>query len=125
MSSIYFPVDMNLSPRWVAKLNAAGFDAEHWSSSGPGDASDTEIVDFARTNDMVVLTHDLDFGTILALTNWEKPSVVQIRADDTSPENIGDLVIRAIVQTSGPLGEGAVLTVEPSRSRLRLLPFRT
>ncbi len=106
-------------------MNAAGFGAEHWSTLGDGDASDNDIMEFARANDMVVLTHDLDFGTILALTNWQKPSVVQVRADDTSPENISDLVIRAIAQTSDALGNGAVLTIEPSRSRVRLLPFRT
>lgn len=60
-----FLIDMNLSPRWVAILTAAGFDAGHWSTAGAGDASDNEIMHFARVNDMVVLTHDLDFGTIL------------------------------------------------------------
>jgi predicted nuclease of predicted toxin-antitoxin system len=36
---------------------------------------------YALANNFVVLTHDLDFGTILAATQGNKPSVVQIRAD--------------------------------------------
>ena len=73
-------VDMNLSPRWVAFLGTHGFEAEYWSAVGPGHTPDVEIMAYARANDFVVLTHDLDFGAILAATGGEKPSVVQIRA---------------------------------------------
>lgn len=43
---------------------------------------------YARSNNYVVLTHDLDFGAILAATHGEKPSVVQIRAEDVSPKSL-------------------------------------
>jgi len=43
-----------------------------------------------------VLTHDLDFSAILAATHGEKPSVVQIRAEDVSPDVIGKQVIIAL-----------------------------
>ena len=118
-----FLIDMNLSPHWSATLQAAGYQAEHWSKLGRGDASDREIMAYARDHDLIVLTHDLDFSTILALTNWNKPSVVQIRAVNTSPEAIGAAVIKALVLTADELLSGAVLTVEPARSRLRVLPF--
>lgn len=51
---------------------------------------------FARDNGYVVLTHDLDFGAILAATHGLKPSVVQIRSEDVSPEVIGKLVVDAL-----------------------------
>ena len=41
-------VDMNLSPRWVDVLTDAGFDATHWLDLGPADATDSQIMDFAR-----------------------------------------------------------------------------
>ncbi len=41
---------------------------------------------YASANDYVVFTHDLDFSVILAATRSEKPSVLQIRAEDVSPE---------------------------------------
>ena len=78
---------------------------------------------YAKTNDLVVLTHDLDFGAILAATHGEKPSVVQIRAEDTSPEEIGASVVAALRQLAGELEAGALVTIEPGRSRVRLLPL--
>jgi len=103
-------VDMNLSPRWVNRLVDAGFEAAHWSALGALDASDTEIMAFARDRGYVVLMHDLDFGAILAVTHGEKPSVVQIRSEDVSPDTIGCLVVNALRQMTTELKEGALLT---------------
>lgn len=116
-------VDMNLSPRWIEVLAVAGIEAAHWSMLGPRNASDAEIMGYARSHDYVVLTHDLDFGTILAATQGDKPSVVQVRADDVNPEAIGSQVIAAVRQMGAELESGALLTVDPDRARLRLLPL--
>lgn len=117
-------IDMNLSPRWVRTLADAGIEAEHWSSLGDASATDAAIMTFARTKGYVVLTHDLDFSTILAATKGEKPSVVQIRSENVSPEGIGELVIGALRQMSDLLEQGALLTVDPARARLRVLPLQ-
>lgn len=117
-------VDMNLSPRWVGLLTGAGMQAVHWSMIGRCNAPDSEIMAYATMNDYVVLTHDLDFSEILAATHGEKPSVVQIRAEDVSPDVIGLQVIAALRQMESDLEEGALLTVDPNRTRLRLLPLR-
>ena len=117
-------IDMNLSPRWTSLLADAGIDAAHCSMLGAANAPDVEIAAFARTNGYVVLTHDLDFGAILAATQGDKPSVVQIRSEDVSPKVIGKPVIAALRQMSAELDEGALLTIDPSRTRLRLLPLR-
>lgn len=78
-------IDMNLSPKWVGVLAQAGIDAMHWATLGAVNAPDSEITAYARSKDCVVPTHELDFGAILAATQGEKPSVVQIRADDVNP----------------------------------------
>ncbi len=116
-------VDMNLSPRWVALFAGAGIEAMHWSALGAMNAPDTEIMAYASENDYVVLTHDLDFSAILAVTHGEKPSVVQIRAEDVSPDMIGKQVIVALRQMASELEEGALLTIDPYRTRLRVLPL--
>jgi predicted nuclease of predicted toxin-antitoxin system len=116
-------VDMNLAPRWVSVLADAGFEAAHWSTLGANNAPDTEIMAFAKANGYVVLTHDLDFSAILAATHGEKPSVVQIRAEDVSPDVIGRPVIDALRQMRAELEEGVLLTVDPNRTRLRVLPL--
>jgi predicted nuclease of predicted toxin-antitoxin system len=115
---------MNLSPRWVGVLSDAGIEAAHWSIIGAKNAPDSEIMAYASLNDYVVLTHDLDFSAILAASHGEKPSVVQIRAEDVSPDVIGKQVIIALRQMETELAQGALLTIDSSRTRLRLLPLR-
>lgn len=118
-------VDMNLSPRWVAALTDAGWLATHWSQIGQANATDLEILRYAAANDYIVLTHDLDFATILAFTRGEKPSVVQFRATDLSPEALVSQTIQALRQAAPDLEAGALLTIEPDRTRLRILPLRS
>ena len=116
-------VDMNLSPRWVNLLRGAGWECLHWSQVGRADAHDSEIMTYAAKNDMVVVTHDLDFGAILAVTHGKKPSVVQIRSQDISPDIIGKQTLAALSIVQAELQAGALLTIELDRTRLRLLPL--
>jgi predicted nuclease of predicted toxin-antitoxin system len=118
-------VDMNLSPRWVSLLADAGIEAAHWSTIGSAKAPDSEIMSYASANGYVVLTHDLDFSAILAATHGEKPSVVQIRSDDLGLDTIGKPVVSAIRQMESELEEGALLTVDPNRIRMRVLPLHS
>ena len=76
---------------------------------------------YAREGGHVVLTCDLDFGTILAVTHGDKPSVVQLRSDSLSHEDIGVQVVGALRQMEGELARGALVTIEPERTRLRVL----
>jgi predicted nuclease of predicted toxin-antitoxin system len=117
-------IDMNLSPRWATLLRETGFDAVHWSSIGAANAADSEIMAYARANDQIVFTHDLDFGAILAVTHGEKPSVIQVRSEDVSPEAIGTRIIDALRQMTLELEQGALLTVDSKRTRIRILPLQ-
>lgn len=76
-------------------------------------------------NGYAVITHDLDFSAILAANNGEKPSVVQIRAGDITPKAIGNQLVAALRQMASELEQGALLTVDLNRARLRLLPFKS
>ncbi len=118
-------VDMNLSPRWVSLLADAVIAAAHWCDAGAHNATDSEIMEYARANGCIVLTHDLDFGAILAATQGTKPSVVQIRSADVSPEAIGKPVIAALRQMASELEQGALITIDPQHARLRVLPLLT
>ena len=117
-------LDMNLAPRWAGWLEQRGFQADHWSLLGKANASDSEIMGYAANHGYVVITHDLDFGTILAATNAEKPSVIQIRADNTSPELIGDRVVTALQKMNTELLAGALVTIDLGRDRVRVLPLQ-
>ena len=116
-------VDMNLSPDWVPVLNAAGHTAVHWSAVGDPRAPDTELAQWAREHEHIILTHDLDFGTILTLTHASRPSVVIIRDADPNSSTISTQVLAAIQQHAAELISGALVMVDVRRSRVRILPI--
>ena len=106
--SVPLVIDMNLSPEWVSELAAHGWSAVHWSTVGNPTAEDAVIMDWAKSSSRVVFTHDLDFGTMLALTHAVGPSVLQVRPQSTLPEDIGPMVIAALQNTTpnSPLALG-------------------
>ena len=117
-------VDMNLAPSWCGLLVAQGWEARHWSEVGSPCAPDGEILAWARKNRFTILTHDLDFGAILAASGGDSPSVVQLRGQDVMPGTLGSCVIGAIKQFGEALETGALVVIDAHRARARLLPLR-
>lgn len=117
-------IDMNLSPDWTAVLAAAGHDAIHWSSVGKPDAPDRTLCEYARDHGYIVFTHDLDFGAILAVTQADAPSVVQVRLQDVDPAFLGPTVISLLSRCRRYLDEGALVSLDASGHRIRVLPIR-
>jgi predicted nuclease of predicted toxin-antitoxin system len=118
---VRFVIDMNMGIEWIACLATAGYPAVHWSYIGPGDECDEAILEWARDNDYVVLTADLDFGGRLVRHGETGPSVVQLRTDDTLVRLVGPIVLTAISQTQPDLTIGALVTIENERYRIRRL----
>ena len=116
-------VDVNLSPLWIPFLETCGIEAIHWSVLGHSAAPDREIFDHAAREGYVVFTHDLDFGAMLAKRRTRRPSVVQIRCQDVLPDAIGELVVRALVAVQFHLEDGALVTIDTAKHRVRILPF--
>lgn len=116
-------IDMNLSPDWREILVKHGWESVHWSSVGKPTAPDKVILQYALDNDYVVLTHDLDFSAILAATGAKAPSVIQIRAQDVLSERFQSLVVNALRQFESVLASGALVVIDESRSRARVLPL--
>ena len=79
---------------------------------------------WARENGYVVFTQDLDFGTLLATTYVQKPSVIQVRVQNALPENLGLWLAGILQQHEAFLESGALLTVTEDRTRVRILPFK-
>ncbi len=96
--SVQLVVDMNLPVEWVTELAGHGWPAVHWSTVGNPSAEDSVIIAWALANGYVVFTHDMDFGTMLALTHATGPSVLQVRGQSVLPEDIGPVVIAALRQ---------------------------
>jgi len=116
-------IDMNLSPEWVQVLQAEGFEAVHWSKVGRADAADSEVMSWAVGEGRVVLTHDLDFGAILAAAGARSPSVVLLRGPDILADRLAGALVAALRRHVDDLSTGALLVIDLRRSRVRMLPL--
>lgn len=116
-------LDMNIPPVWAHALQAAGHAAVHWRDVGAMTASDATILAHARLHGLVVLTHDLDFGDILAATSGEAPSVLQLRTGSLSFDAVGIHVLACLASHADALRRGALVTLDLQRARVRLLPL--
>lgn len=105
-------------------LRARGFDSVHWAAVGDPRAPDSELVQWSRDNDRILVTHDLGISAILAATGRVGPSVIQVRTGDLLHSDGPAMVASALKLHSREILDGALVVVEPSRSRVRLLPFR-
>ncbi len=77
----------------------------------------------ASREDRIVITNDLDFGTLLAVTRAVSPSVVQLRCQDLRPSALATMLIPILRRFEPQLLTGALLAVDEAKSRVRLLPF--
>jgi predicted nuclease of predicted toxin-antitoxin system len=116
-------VDMNLSPDWVPLLKSRDWEAVHGSSLGRGNEPDPDLLAWARANNHIVLTQDLDFSQILYATAESGPSVVLLRMDNEFDPAARRYVCAASNQAEEALTQGALLTISPKRARLRRLPI--
>jgi predicted nuclease of predicted toxin-antitoxin system len=116
-------VDVGLPPAWVSVFTKHGWPAVHWSSVGDPRAKDSVVMAWAREHGRVVFTHDLDFGTLLALTRANGPSVIQLRAQDVLPDHLEGIVAATIRRYESHLRDGALVTVDEARGKVRMLPI--
>ena len=116
-------VDISLPPTWVDVFIRHGWSATHWSAVGDPRSIDRALMAWARENGFVVFTHDLDFGTLLALTGAKGPSVLQVRAHDVLPEHLEQIVVATIRTYESQLRDGAIVTVDELRGKVRVLPI--
>jgi predicted nuclease of predicted toxin-antitoxin system len=116
-------IDMNISPYMVDIFIEQGWQSLHWSTIGDPCADDSTIMEWARDNDYVVLTHDLDFGTLLATTHAQGPSVIQVRTQDILSQSFHNRLIQVLHKYESTLEKGALIVVDENKSRIRILPF--
>jgi predicted nuclease of predicted toxin-antitoxin system len=108
---VRFLVDANLSPDVAARLRLAGHDAVAVREIGLQDADDDTILDAALADDRVVVSHDTDFGTLLALRKAGKSSFILIRsADPLTTTQIVDLLLNNLAVMADDLDAGAIVT---------------
>ncbi len=117
-------IDVNLSTDWVPYFASQQIEAVHWSSVGRSDAPDHEIATYALAHGYVVLTQDLDFGSLVVGAGADGPSVILIRAGRVTPLRFGPQLLACVALLQNEPEQPAFITLDPHRTRLRLLSFR-
>ncbi len=120
--AVRFLLDNNLPRSLAAALVDIGPATRHVADLGMSDATDREIVAFARAGADVIVTHDLDFGHLLAFSGEASPSVIILRVSDLSTGEIAARIRTSWADIAGPLAQGAIVIVEDRALRIRLLP---
>lgn len=114
---------MGISPETVSWLGSQGHDAIHLHEEGLDRLPDPEILEKARREDRVLLTHDLDFARLLALSGATSPSVIVFRLADMRPESVNRHLDQVLQQAQNDLAQGAIISVREGQIRVRPLPI--
>lgn len=114
---------MGVSQRVVEWLRGRGDDVVHLREQGLQRLPNGDIFEKATAEGRIVLTFDLDFGEIVALSGASRTSVVVFRLRNTRTEHVVARLERVLVESADTLIQGAVVIVEDSRHRVRILPI--
>jgi predicted nuclease of predicted toxin-antitoxin system len=85
-------------------------------------ATDTEILEWARVRNSVVVTLDADFHAILAVERAAKPSVIRVRLQGLNGTAFAVLVRQVLERYATELGVGCMVTVKARKTTCHLLP---
>jgi predicted nuclease of predicted toxin-antitoxin system len=118
-----FLVDMPLSPELAAWLVRQGHEAVHVVEMKLERASDATILERARNEGRVVVTADLDYPRLLALSQAEGPGLILFRGGNYGEQEARERLAR--VAETIPLEElpNSIVVIEKGRIRRRRLPL--
>lgn len=118
-----FLLNMNVPRELGRRLTAKGHECRHSGDIGMTQASDVAIMEKARANKEIIVTHDLDYGHLLAFSGEPEPSVIIFRLRNTHSDNLYARIINTWPEIEKPLLEGAIVVLEDAALRIRRLPI--
>ena len=124
MKNIRLLADVHISPKTVADLQKQGYEIMRSSEFLPANAPDINILEFARTENWVVLTQDLDFSMLVALSRYSQPSLITLRLSSAKPDTVTQKLLDVLPQIEEALQEGSAITIQDESIRIRKLPVR-
>ena len=119
-----FLADMGVSMRTIGWLREQKHDAVHLREEGLQRLSDEQILVKARAERRVLLTMDLDFGYLLAVSRAQLPSVILFRLSDERSEVVNRRLADVLTQRRSDIEAGAIISVSEVAIRIRRLPIQ-
>jgi predicted nuclease of predicted toxin-antitoxin system len=116
-------LNQNLSAAVAEQLRTRGFDAVHTREVGLAAAADQQILEWCRLKRRMIVTRDADFHALLALSGAKGPSVIRIRIESLSDDELTTILLTIITTRQSVLDGGAVITVKADSVRIRRLPI--
>jgi predicted nuclease of predicted toxin-antitoxin system len=118
-----FLLDVGISPRLGMLLTQQGHSYRHLPNHYSPKTDDSDILEIAIENQEVIITHDLDFGALLAFSGDSLPSTILFRIHDIIPQLFYTLIVDNWLTIEQPLNEGALVIIETHSVRIRKLPL--
>jgi predicted nuclease of predicted toxin-antitoxin system len=116
-------LDMGLAPRTADYLRGQGHDADHLTHRGLQRISDQNIMQLAADEGRIVVTFDLEFSRILAIQRMVNPSVILLRLERFTTDDVNLILSDVLAKHAAELTSGAIIVVDPHRVRVRSLPI--
>ena len=116
-----FLLNMNVCRAIAQTLGGLGQECVHARDVGLATSDDRIVVEFARRNGRVIVTHDLDYGDLLMLTEEPRPSVIIFRLRRSSPSAMCRRLMEAWTPICKAVEDGAIVIIEDAAVRIRSL----
>jgi predicted nuclease of predicted toxin-antitoxin system len=120
-----FLLDMPVSSLLLKVLHAYGHEGVHAHQIGKDRAPDSELLDIARGEGRVIITADLDFPRLMALSLAEGPGIILFRGGNYSDTEMCDLLEMVLSRVPANVLESSICVVDKKRVRITRLPLES
>lgn len=118
-----FLLDMPVSASLLNTIRLYGHEGVHAHQIGKACAPDEELLELARQEERVIVTADLDFPRLLALSFAAGPGIILFRGGNYSDEEMRDLLDRVFKEVPHKNLEDSICVVDRKRIRITQLPI--
>lgn len=118
-----FLLDQRLPRSTAILLRDKGIDTLHVGEIGLSATEDITILEEGRRSGRTVVTLDADFHALMVFAGATSPSVIRIRIEGLRAEEMTTLIEDILKRCRPALESGALVSVQPSRLRIKQLPL--
>ncbi|MBI3161964.1 MAG: DUF5615 family PIN-like protein [Chloroflexi bacterium] len=118
-----FLLNMNIRREVISPLQERGHVCRHVGDIGMSRARDTQIIVEAKRTGEAILTHDLDYGHLLAFSGESAPSVIILRLRNLQTDEIISRFDSVWNEIETSLRNGAIVSISDKSLRIRVLPI--